>query len=564
MPRVATIAVLAALLWSVSGATGPAHADPSAFPGVVTTVIAHPDDPAAIPDDGSLVSLLHVDLVGEVVDVDVTLGIEHESANHLDVFLVSPTGTTVTLTTDNGGGADDVFSDVTFDDQAPPRDPEEGETGPLPARHVRSVSYVDFEPLGTVQPEGALGAMVGDPAAGPWALVVVDDQGGQSGTLLGWALTLTTMTGVPNAAPPVDFEWRVPLDVPSGDADGLALPVEVSGLPARLLDVDVIVDVTHPRAQDLDFYLTAPSGRRVELATDLGGDFEDVYAHTTFDDDAPLPASDQEVDEEGGTPFVFDVVVPEGALGAFVGDDPNGDWTLTVVDDSGGNDGTLQRWALRVTTVAPCGNGVVDAGEECDDGNGGNGDGCDEDCRPSACGNGFVGIDADCDDGNTLDGDGCTRLCRHPEVGCDDCLDNDGNGLTDAADPNCGATVLQVKRAKVSKRGTVVVKAKTAPFDPQAGPVGLVLGDGAQTPLCTVLGPATPAGPKATVASGVLGGTLSVTLKSTGVAGVVIVKGQGLDLGTFDRKTVAVGLQIGSQRFGGQKSRGKGAKKPKP
>jgi cysteine-rich repeat protein len=205
-----------------------------------------------------------------------------------------------------------------------------------------------------------------------------------------------------------------------------------------------------------------------------------------------------------------------------------------------------------------------EVGEECDDGNGGNGDGCDEDCRPSACGNGFVGIDEDCDDGNTLDGDGCTRLCRHPEVGCDDCLDNDGNGLTDAADPNCGATVLQVKRAKVSKRGTVVVKAKTAPFDPQAGPVGLVLGDGAQTPLCTVLGPATPAGPKATVASGVLGGTLSVTLKSTGVAGVVIVKGQGLDLGTFDRKTVAVGLQIGSQRFGGQKSRGKGAKKPKP
>jgi cysteine-rich repeat protein len=304
------------------------------------------------------------------------------------------------------------------------------------------------------------------------------------------------MTGVPEPAPPVDFEWRVPLDVPSGDADGLALPVEVSGLPTRLLDVDVVVEVTHPRAQDLDFYLTSPAGRRVELATDLGGDFEDVYAQTTFDDDAPVTASDQEVDEEGGVPFVFDVVVPEGALGAFVGEDPNGDWTLTVVDDSGGNEGTLQRWILRVTTVGTCGNGVVDAGEECDDGNGGNGDGCDEDCRPSACGNGLVGIDEECDDGNTLDGDACSSLCRHPEVGCDDCLDNDGNGLVDGADPNCGATVLQVKRAKVSKRGTVVVKAKTAPFDPQAGPVGLTLGDGAQTPLCTVLGAATPTGAK--------------------------------------------------------------------
>jgi hypothetical protein len=114
-----------------------------------------------------------------------------------------------------------------------------------------------------------------------------------------------------------------------------------------------------------------------------------------------------------------------------------------------------------------------------------------------------------------------------------------------------------VKRAKVSKRGTVVVKAKTAPFDPQAGPVGLTLGDGTQTPLCTVLGTAAPTGAKAAVQGGVLGGTLNVILKSSGAKGVVVIKGKGLDLGAFDRKTVALGLQIGSQRFGGIRSRGK-------
>jgi subtilisin-like proprotein convertase family protein len=331
MLRVATVVVLAVL-----GGTSPARADPAAFPGVTTTAIPSPDDGASVPDDGSLVSILPVDLVGEVIDVNVTVAIEHTTANQLDVFLVSPSGTTVTLTTDNGGGADDVFADATFDDQASPRDPEGDETGPLPARHVRNVSYVDFEAIGVVQPEGALGAMVGDPAGGPWALVVVDDQGGQGGTLLGWTLELSTMTGVPEPAPPVDIEWRVPLAVPSGDADGLALPVTVSGLPSRLLDVDVVVEVTHPRAQDLDFYLTSPAGRRIELATDLGGDFEDVYAHTTFDDDAPVVASDQEVDEEGGTPFTFDVVVPVGGLGAFVGEGPNGDWTVTGVDVAGG------------------------------------------------------------------------------------------------------------------------------------------------------------------------------------------------------------------------------------
>ena len=45
-------------------------------------------------------------------------------------------------------------------------------------------------------------------------------------------------------------------------------------------------------------------------------------------------------------------LVPEGALAKFVGENPNGVWTLTIVDDLAGDTGTLDQWALSLTTFA--------------------------------------------------------------------------------------------------------------------------------------------------------------------------------------------------------------------
>ncbi len=70
-----------------------------------------------------------------------------------------------------------------------------------------------------------------------------------------------------------------------------------------------------------------------------------------------------------------------------------------------------------------CGNGASEAGEECDDGNEINGDGCSNSClnNGSSAVNAFCGdgqIDhapnaggEDCDDGNVIDGDGCSSEC---------------------------------------------------------------------------------------------------------------------------------------------------------
>jgi cysteine-rich repeat protein len=67
---------------------------------------------------------------------------------------------------------------------------------------------------------------------------------------------------------------------------------------------------------------------------------------------------------------------------------------------------------------AVCGNGMVEAGEECEDGNAADGDGCSRYCRREVCGDGLVGKGEECDDGNNVNSityiyyyDGCNNDC---------------------------------------------------------------------------------------------------------------------------------------------------------
>src|SRR4051795_8264403 len=65
-----------------------------------------------------------------------------------------------------------------------------------------------------------------------------------------------------------------------------------------------------------------------------------------------------------------------------------------------------------------CGNGRLDGGELCDDGNNRDGDGCNHNCTSTeVCGNGFLdtAVGEVCDDGNPVDGDGCSHDCRSKE-----------------------------------------------------------------------------------------------------------------------------------------------------
>ena len=106
----------------------------------------------------------------------------------------------------------------------------------------------------------------------------------------------------------------------------------------------------------------------------------------------------------------------------------------------------LDAGAVYVFQDDSCGNGVLDPGEQCEDGNLVNGDGCDSNCTPTGCGNGVVTAGEQCDDGNLTAGDGCSATCTTegvcgdgvvgPGEQCDDGNLADGDGC----DSNCTPT----------------------------------------------------------------------------------------------------------------------------
>ncbi|MBL9101305.1 MAG: DUF4215 domain-containing protein [Myxococcales bacterium] len=120
--------------------------------------------------------------------------------------------------------------------------------------------------------------------------------------------------------------------------------------------------------------------------------------------------------------------------------------------------------SMDTETTAPmpvCGNGVVEGGEPCDDGNQDPGDGCEPDCTTTQiCGNGTIEPPEVCDDGNTDDGDDCSADCmtatdpqicgdgtvQDPEV-CDDGNTDNGDGCESdctPTPPECGNGVLEM------------------------------------------------------------------------------------------------------------------------
>jgi cysteine-rich repeat protein len=92
-------------------------------------------------------------------------------------------------------------------------------------------------------------------------------------------------------------------------------------------------------------------------------------------------------------------------------------------------------------TLPRCGDGITDTSEGCDDGNLVGGDGCTRDCRvEGGCGDFIVQAAEGCDDGNTAAGDGCSPTCA-PESGyaCPGnvCATVCGDGILTASAEGC-------------------------------------------------------------------------------------------------------------------------------
>ncbi|HRK34231.1 MAG TPA: proprotein convertase P-domain-containing protein [Candidatus Hydrogenedentes bacterium] len=291
-----------------------------------------------------------------LLDVDVVTTIQHTFCADLDITIQSPRGTIVTLTTDNGGAADDVFNGTLWDDSANP-------SGTAP--YVSNPGLVTDHPFAndvtaeSLVPEEALAAFIGENPNGIWKLTVSDDTASDGGMLSGWSVLVTT----------VEKRIALPEAVVTENTNALAIPIGpdtvtsdllVDGAGAFLFDVNVQTTVSHPFPQDLDITLTSPSGTVVTLTTDNGNGHADVFNGTLWDDDAdprselPYVTNDGLATDRAYTPReVATALVPEEALGAFVGENPNGRWILSIHDDTAPDGGLLTAWSLSIVAKSP-------------------------------------------------------------------------------------------------------------------------------------------------------------------------------------------------------------------
>jgi hypothetical protein len=119
----------------------------------------------------------------------------------------------------------------------------------------------------------------------------------------------------------------------------------VSGVDPFLCDLDLTTFITHTFASDLDIRITSPMGTIVVVSTDNGSSFDNVYNGTVWDDQQATPCTDWlYVNLVTAGPLT-----PEGAFARFVGEDPNGLWTLNCADDAGGDIGSFT-WQLDLDT----------------------------------------------------------------------------------------------------------------------------------------------------------------------------------------------------------------------
>jgi uncharacterized repeat protein (TIGR01451 family) len=133
--------------------------------------------------------------------------------------------------------------------------------------------------------------------------------------------------------------------------------LEVTGAGISILDVDLTTVLTHTFAADLDITLASPAGTVVTLTTDNGAGNDNVFNGTLWDDDAnpggqlPYVTNNGLASDHAYVNLTLaSPLVPEEALAAFIGEDPNGTWTITISDDLAGDGGSLESWSLDIDT----------------------------------------------------------------------------------------------------------------------------------------------------------------------------------------------------------------------
>ena len=142
--------------------------------------------------------------------------------------------------------------------------------------------------------------------------------------------------------------------------------ITISGMETSITDLNVqLFGFGHTWPEDADLLLVGPQGQNLLLLSDVGGGNPGVSnLNLILDDNAAqsLPAGSafasgtyKPTNYEGAENLPSPAPSSSGAttLAAFNGTDPNGTWSLYVVDDTAGDAGAINGgWCLNVTTAS--------------------------------------------------------------------------------------------------------------------------------------------------------------------------------------------------------------------
>jgi len=371
----------------------------------------------ATMDNALVTDMVTVPATTEIVsDVNVSVDITHTWSADLEVTLTSPAGTTVALVYDACGADDDIvatFDDAAAGLPPSSGGTCPATNGPYqPESNLGTVAGANTAP--GVQ---GLSSFNGEDPSGMWTLNVYDDGGGDGGTVNSWSVEVCTVPNcndpcfaeftpaatddsacmvLATAAP----TSPTGLTICEGDAVGTGLiadcgvscgaatgPAMFAGLPyntadaiintATLMgtadpdptspctvasgdDIEVCLEMSHTWGSDLQITLTSPAGTQaaVLFGDNVGGSGNfDMLAGETYCFSSSFVGTPV---SGGANPLLTGNYEPtQGSAGGnwtaatFVGDPIAGNWTLTIDDSAGGDDGTITNATISITPPPP-------------------------------------------------------------------------------------------------------------------------------------------------------------------------------------------------------------------
>ncbi|MBK8430878.1 MAG: hypothetical protein IPL28_06100 [Chloroflexi bacterium] len=324
-----------------------------------TSLLACNHDPITIVDEDPQTSVLHFEQLPNILDVNLhLLGFSHTLPSDVDMLLRAPQGLTHLVPFSDIGSEPIQNVDLLLDDSARHSLPLTGA--------ISSGTYLPYNdgqgdiftgvPASLTYDATTLATFNGISPNGDWRLHVVDDTAGNSGLLArGWCLELTMAPLFCNTAAIAINDLASANPYPSS--------VLVEGLEEATAEVKLhLYGLSHTYPSDIDMLLVGPQGQNLIVMSDVGGGYDLVNRNLTLGDDASQtmptvsglslgPYRPTNNGSPDNFPAPAPVVSSAADFATFLGTNPNGTWSLYIVDDASEDTGTLAGgWCLEINT----------------------------------------------------------------------------------------------------------------------------------------------------------------------------------------------------------------------